>query len=124
MGCGPEDRTMPFMIPEYLVRRAWLIDTKDEGILPFFASTPFDEKGGEEEELVAWFADLLGKEETDIYSVERDDYPRVYVRLSAPGYMDATDWSGFNTESEARAYVVEQYDVDADTGVDLNSDED
>lgn len=42
------------------------------------------------------------------------DYPAGwYARLSAPGYLDCTDWSGpFKTEEEALQYVMELYDVD------------
>lgn len=44
---------------------------------------------------------------------------KVWVRLSAPGYMDATDWSGpYQTEKEARDYIEDTYDVDASTGAD------
>lgn len=32
------------------------------------------------------------------------------VRLSAPGYMDCTDWSVFTTESEANKFLAEYYD--------------
>lgn len=60
----------------------------------------------------------------------RDDYPvgtrfeRVagswWARLSAPGFLDATEWGGpFDTESEARAYIEDTYEVDADTGATL-----
>jgi len=40
-----------------------------------------------------------------------------FCRLSAPGYMDCTDWSGpYETENEAREAIVEMYDVDPDSG--------
>lgn len=33
-----------------------------------------------------------------------------YARLSAPGYMDCTDWGGpFETEQEALEYLTETY---------------
>lgn len=31
------------------------------------------------------------------------------ARLSAPGYLDATEWSVFDTEDEAREYLEEYY---------------
>lgn len=31
------------------------------------------------------------------------------ARLSAPGYLDCTDWTAHKTEAEARAYLVEMY---------------
>jgi hypothetical protein len=43
-----------------------------------------------------------------------------FCRLSAPGYMDCTDWSGpFETEQEARDHIAETYDVDPETGDDV-----
>lgn len=43
-----------------------------------------------------------------------------FVRLSAPGYMDATDWSGpFKTEAAARKHVEDHYEVDPDSGDEL-----
>jgi hypothetical protein len=45
----------------------------------------------------------------------------VWARLSAPGYTDATDWSGpFESQVQAQKYIEEQYDVDALTGDDLD----
>lgn len=35
------------------------------------------------------------------------------VRLSAPGYMDCTEWSVFSTEKQARDYLAEAYDIEA-----------
>lgn len=41
-----------------------------------------------------------------------------YSRLSAPGYLDCTDWSGpFETEQEALDYVMDLYDVDDMNGL-------
>lgn len=34
------------------------------------------------------------------------------ARLSAPGYLDCTDWSAHATEQEANDYLVEQYGLD------------
>ncbi len=42
-----------------------------------------------------------------VFSVqEREGYG---ARLSAPGYLDCTDWAVFDTEEEARAYLGETY---------------
>lgn len=44
-----------------------------------------------------------------------------WARLQAPGYMDATEWMGpFDSERDARAAIVEAYDVDPDTGDSLD----
>lgn len=34
------------------------------------------------------------------------------ARLSAPGYLDCTDWSAFETETEAREFLEEFYGED------------
>jgi len=52
---------------------------------------------------------------------DQDRKPHVvkgwWCRLSAPGYLDATDISGpFKSEKEARAFIEEHYEVDPDTG--------
>jgi hypothetical protein len=38
------------------------------------------------------------------------------ARLSAPGYLDCTEWTVFDTEDEARAYLDEYYPEDEETG--------
>lgn len=68
------------------------------------------------------FMDEIGTRDAD-----REDGCTVegkwWVRLQAPGYMDATEWSGpFDTEAQAREYVIEHYECDPDTGDDLNDD--
>ena len=43
-----------------------------------------------------------------------------WCRLTAPGYMDCTEWSGpFDTLQEAKAEIVNMFDVDSETGDDL-----
>ena len=43
-----------------------------------------------------------------------------WARLSAPGYLDATDWNGpFDTEAQARESIESMYEVDPETGEDL-----
>lgn len=36
------------------------------------------------------------------------------ARLSAPGYLDCTEWTVFDTEDEARKYLEEMYPDDED----------
>jgi len=64
-------------------------------------------------------AEYLTEDEAREYLTEQgeetpeDFYAGWYSRLSAPGYLDCTDWSGpFTTEKEAFTYVCELYDVD------------
>ncbi len=45
-----------------------------------------------------------------------------WCRLSASGYLDCTDWSGpYPTEGAARNAIEDTYDVDCETGEDLNN---
>ena len=43
----------------------------------------------------------------------------VGARLSASGYMDATDWTLHETIEEARQYIEDTYEVDPETGDEL-----
>jgi hypothetical protein len=50
---------------------------------------------------------------------------KFWSRLTAPGYLDSTDWLGpFDTFEEARTALYETYDVDPETGDDLESEAD
>lgn len=43
-----------------------------------------------------------------------------FCQLSASGYMDQTGWDGpFGTEQEARDHIIDTFEVDPDTGDDL-----
>lgn len=76
-------------------------------------------------------ADLVGDSATaDSLSMYLEGKPRPdaepervegwFARLSAPGYMDCTEWSGpFDTEKEAREHIADMFDVDPDTGEDI-----
>lgn len=66
-------------------------------------------------------AEYFSKEEAAEYAVyeyaDPEDRENAkagwYARLSAPGYLDATDWYGpFNTSDEALAHVMDLYEVD------------
>lgn len=49
---------------------------------------------------------------------------KFWFRLTAPGYMDCTDWNGpYDTLEEARQRCTELYDVDPDTGDTLPEEE-
>ena len=52
---------------------------------------------------------------------EYEVYPKAWwYRLSASGYMDATDWTGpFDTMKEAMADLESTYEIDPETGEEL-----
>lgn len=92
---------MPHMIPQYSTDDFAIVtdDFGESDAVPAEACFPTDYMEGTEIELVSdkWFC-----------------------RLSAPGYTDATDWAGpFDTQTEARNYIVETYGVNPETGEEL-----
>lgn len=77
-----------------------------------------DGDANEPEDLQAHFGDYYdGK----VWSVTtRQGYG---ARLSAPGYMDCTEWSVFDTKAEAREYLEDMYGDDEDDSEDGDEDE-
>lgn len=71
------------IVPTDVVNRT--IDVTGETLLNYLSGAPLD-KDATIEPKTGWLA-----------------------RLSAPGYMDCTDWTAHATEAEARAYLEEQY---------------
>ncbi len=72
-----------------------------------------------------WFVpvDLIGEPENNFEEklVQYTEGTKVYswnikegygARLSARGYLDCTDWSVFDTEEEAREFLIDTYDVE------------
>lgn len=57
--------------------------------------------------------DVMSEEEIiKEYGVDPEDIEEMEgwgARLSAPGYMDATDWVVFDTEEEAMEYLLDTY---------------
>jgi hypothetical protein len=47
---------------------------------------------------------------------------KFWSRLTAPGFLDSTDWLGpFDSHEDARAALTETYDVDDETSDDLKA---
>lgn len=68
-----------------------------------------DEDANAEAELAHYAAYYEGK-------IESINYVSGFgARLSAPGYMDCTDWTVFSTRQEAEQYLVDTYGDDIDT---------
>jgi hypothetical protein len=100
-----------FFVPEEEVSNAvsdWCDVVEEEQYLP-------DEVSNTVKCDLLDFTDVLDTKE--IYSVQRE--VGYGARLSAPGYLDCTEWSVFDTEQEAREYLDEltEYDEDEDEEV-------
>lgn len=56
------------------------------------------------------FAEYITAEEAGDSANKMNDNPQWYSRLSAPGYLDCTDWQGpYETEDEALEALYETY---------------
>ncbi len=90
---------MPFMEPEIL-HGHWYKMEGDNGTM------------------YVWGMDVWNHNELDSYydgTLDEEETTTVLgygARLSAPGYMDCTDWCVFDTEKEASEYLQETYDLD------------
>ena len=77
----------------------WQVDTKSEGT-------------------VSYPADLFSPEQVaEMHDVSVDDveiHNGYGARISAPGYLDCTEWCVFDTAEEAQAYLDEYYPEDDD----------
>jgi hypothetical protein len=98
--------------------RDWLTNTEDP-FLPFVEIVEDGSLTGETVDMCDMQAlhKLEGQfmsPQVELFSGEEgfDDItePGYYARLSAPGYLDCTEWSGpYRTELEAALYLAEQY---------------
>ncbi len=119
---------MPFMIPEY-ANEAFLVGETSYGER---VAAPFSAFCSLRSNDCAYAA----KHDTDVQAKVIEGFVRDcnlvadtveivhgkhWCRLSAPGYMDATDWDGpYPSQKAAENAVSETYDVDPDTGEDLD----
>jgi hypothetical protein len=111
---------MAFMKPEYVKDAPYHVESSTSGcwIVPSYV---IDAQGADRALLppLKVFQDYV--EGTPI-EVKR--LPVGYIcRLSASGYLDCTDWDYFDTELHAREYVREHYEVDPDTGDELDEED-
>jgi hypothetical protein len=71
------------------------------------------------EGIVSIPADVMSIEEfADNYDMEPEDVEVIQgygARMSAPGYMDCTEWAVFDSLEEAEEYLEEYYGDDDDT---------
>jgi hypothetical protein len=91
------------MVPQYVFGPMWVVN-----------GLPIPQDSFSKDEVAEQFG-------VDVSEVE--EVTGWWARLSAPGYMDATDWVGpYETEREARRYIYETYEVHPDTGEEMNWD--
>ena len=109
---------MAFMIPEYAKGKAWSVETESgEGglVLEDLVPTKGYRVGDftEDPNLLDALADYV--EGGDV--VEAHLVQGWFVHLSAPGYMDQTEWDGpFKTKKEAMTHLEDTFEVDPVTG--------
>lgn len=105
---------MGFMQPQVTGRQKWIEMAGDDGIFWLsydalsrdemaFAESVSGDANADPADLEAELGEyypgkLLGVEVVEGYG----------ARLSAPGYMDCTDWTVFETQEEAEAYLKEE----------------
>ena len=131
---------MSFMKPQYL-QDTWIEIDTSQGVVSLPVSSvgrptawngntlqPGDVEGITFEEAAEFYADYLGDGIVDVYSIDEvvsmrntlgESGKPVGARLSAAGYMDCTPWTTFATLKEAKEYIVDVYDVDPETGDEL-----
>lgn len=83
----------------------WEIDTRAEGTI----CIPED-LVGKENITIESFKDYVGTTDSD----DINDWELKFgygARLSAPGYMDCTEWCVFDSEEEAKDYLVDLYEL-------------
>lgn len=107
---------MPHMMPQ-IVKQKWVEIDGPEGI----EWLPLDLWG--EQELKNILAEIHAKKTNNKLAQKLLEMTRNQTffeskviegfgaRLSAPGYLDCTDWCVFISETEARKYIEERYDI-------------
>lgn len=89
---------MGFMQQQIAEKQEWhQVDTSNDGIVSYPAEM-FSK---------AWVA-----ENHDVSEDEIETIIGFGARLSAPGYLDCTEWAVFDTEKEAQDYLDEYYPED------------
>jgi len=131
---------MAFMKPQYL-QDTWIEIDTSQGLVELPVSSvgrptawngntlqPGGIEGVTFEEAAEFYSDYLEAGIVDVYTIDEvvcmrntlgESGKPVGARLSAPGYMDCTPWTTFATLKEAKEYIVDAYDVDPETGDEL-----
>lgn len=103
---------MPFMEKQVTAKLTWLELDGTNGItwVPFNVLSKHEQvvanmdSDSEEQDLQDHFGDYY---EGEVWSATvTEGYG---ARLSAPGYLDCTDWTVFETQAEAEQYLADEY---------------
>ena len=108
---------MSHMQPDIRVKQlGWMVETRDAGTcyvpgdvvsVPDYLKTgvPIPANSAADEAVFNAFREVL-KDFVDGNKIDEIEVVRMYfARLSAPGYLDCTEWCGFTTLKEAREYL-------------------
>lgn len=98
---------MAFMVPEVTLKMKWVdVDTSQGGYyIPLDVLTSAEVAAFKRGDFTPLLQYTEAASNADIYSAE---IIKGYgVRLTAPGYMDATEWEVFSTEREADERAAE-----------------
>jgi hypothetical protein len=108
---------MSFMKPEIIEDYWWEVETSNgTEFVPGGLIRDECVKLGEfyDRDNCEWFDDVANELATYCESKDIEEFRLIKgwgARLSAPGYMDRTDWSVFDTREEAADYLRETYEV-------------
>lgn len=106
VGVKAAPRGNPHMVPAYWKGQLWKVET-DQGVYFVFPDQVSKDPANEE------FADHV-QGEIELIEMTEEGW---FCHMSAPGYLDQTEWEGpFATRAEARCHIVENFDVDPDSG--------
>lgn len=120
---------MPFMQPQVTEKQKWIMVDGPEGT----EYLPIDLWAKQEMQNI--IAEIQAEETNNKLILKLIEYTRNQTffeskvihgfgaRLSAPGYMDCTDWCVFDTEKEARKYIEEMYEVCSYCGEEFSFDD-
>ena len=113
---------MAFMEPQITKKQSWVnIDGNKGGLsVPLDCWEGFDDDGKPANTVEVCTEDCCYN--AGEYTVEIVE--GFGARLSAPGYMDCTEWVVFDTEENARAYLVSTYELCPEDLHDHSDDED
>jgi hypothetical protein len=98
---------MPFMEPQITAKIKWV---RADGIFTVFCPLEdWEAPPGDTSKEVWTDSEYLKPGEYTVETIEGYG-----ARMSAPGYLDCTEWSVFSTEEEARAYLQETFGLNID----------